>query len=142
MVQQFTNVTLPMLPSVAEKIASQISEPVILINGPMGAGKTTFVKALCKAMQISDAVSSPTFSLVNEYLKPNGNAVFHFDFYRIQSEEEAQDFGVEEYLESGEICLLEWSENIRSLLPQKVGIVTISGTDACRTIQFEAEANL
>jgi tRNA threonylcarbamoyladenosine biosynthesis protein TsaE len=97
---------------------------VVLFNGPMGAGKTTLISALCRSLGSTDDLSSPTFSIVNEYDSQAGT-IYHFDFYRIDSIEEAFDFGVEEYLYSDKLCFLEWSEKIEELLPTKYLIVNI-----------------
>ena len=97
---------------------------VVLFNGPMGAGKTTLISALCRSLGSTDDLSSPTFSIVNEYDSKAGT-IYHFDFYRIESIEEAFDFGVEEYLYSDKLCFLEWSEKIEELLPNKYLIVNI-----------------
>ncbi len=97
---------------------------VVLFNGPMGAGKTTLISALCRSLGSTDDLSSPTFSIVNEYESKAGT-IYHFDFYRIESIEEAFDFGVEEYLYSDKLCFLEWSEKIEELLPNKYLIVNI-----------------
>lgn len=98
---------------------------VVLFNGLMGAGKTTFIKALCKSLGVQDITSSPTFSLVNEYETPDGQRIYHFDLYRINSEVEALDMGIEEYLYSGNWCFIEWPEKIPNLLPLKVTTVNI-----------------
>lgn len=90
---------------------------VVLFNGPMGAGKTTLISSLCKDLGSNDDLSSPTFSIVNEY-DSNLGIIYHFDFYRINSLEEAFDFGLEEYLYSGNLCFLEWSEKVEDLLPE------------------------
>jgi tRNA threonylcarbamoyladenosine biosynthesis protein TsaE len=92
------------------------SQKIFCLFGEMGAGKTTFVKALCKALGVLDLVSSPTFSIVNEYATEKGEAVFHFDFYRIRNLEEAYDIGYENYFFSGDYCFIEWPEKIESLL--------------------------
>ncbi len=105
--------------SVANRILKQNPEKVILFEAEMGTGKTTLIKALCKALNVEDTISSPTFSLVNEYETTNGELVYHFDFYRLKSEEEALDFGVEDYLYSENFCFLEWSEKIPNLIPDK-----------------------
>ena len=116
--------------SVAEKILPLSSEyKVILLEGEMGAGKTTFTKELAKAFNISDPISSPTYSLVNEYENQEGKIFFHFDFYRIKNEEEALEIGVEEYLYSGNVCFLEWSSRIPSLIPSKHLVVSIEIKD-------------
>jgi tRNA threonylcarbamoyladenosine biosynthesis protein TsaE len=92
---------------------------VWLFEGPMGAGKTTLIKSICKAFEVNDNVTSPTFSLVNEYQDPKGKIFYHFDFYRIKNEEEASDIGVDEYFYSNEYCFVEWPSMIPSLLPQE-----------------------
>lgn len=92
------------------------NEKMFIFEGDMGAGKTTFIKAICLALGVTDLVSSPTFSIVNEYLSPNGS-IYHFDFYRIKNLQEAYDIGYEDYFYSGDICLIEWPEKIAELLP-------------------------
>lgn len=104
---------------VAHQILEQNLEKVILFEAEMGTGKTTLIKELCKVLKVEDNISSPTFSLVNEYHTAKGEVVYHFDFYRLKSEEEALDFGVEDYLYSGNYCFLEWSEKISNLIPDK-----------------------
>lgn len=111
--------------TVAQQILEQNPERVILFEAEMGTGKTTLIKALCKALKVEDTISSPTFSLVNEYETTNGEPVYHFDFYRLKSEEEALDFGLEDYLYSGNYCFLEWSEKIPNLIPDKHTIIKI-----------------
>ena len=98
---------------------------VVLFNGLMGAGKTTFIKALCKSLGVQDITSSPTFSLVNEYKTPDEQRIYHFDLYRINAEVEALDMGIEEYLYSGNWCFIEWPEKIPNLLPLNVTTVNI-----------------
>lgn len=111
--------------SVANRILEQNPEKVILFDAEMGTGKTTLIKALCKALKVEDTISSPTFSLVNEYETINGEPVYHFDFYRLKSEKEALDFGVEDYLYSGNFCFVEWSEKIPNLIPDKHSVIKI-----------------
>lgn len=108
--------TLEELDEVVKKLlVASNGARVWLFYGEMGAGKTTLIKAICKAFGVRSATASPTFSIVNEY---DGNEnVYHFDFYRLKNEEEAYDIGVEEYLDSGNLCLIEWPERIPSLLP-------------------------
>ncbi|MDX2415377.1 MAG: tRNA (adenosine(37)-N6)-threonylcarbamoyltransferase complex ATPase subunit type 1 TsaE [Bacteroidales bacterium] len=109
---------LDQIQAVAKEFISFIKEKkVFAFYGSMGAGKTTFIKALCEELGSPDIVTSPTFTLVNEYLTKSGNLVYHFDFYRIEKKEEAFDFGFEEYLYSGNLCFIEWPEKIESLLP-------------------------
>ncbi len=101
---------------------------VIVFNGTMGAGKTTLITSLCKSLGSTDELSSPTFSIVNEYVSKAG-IIYHFDFYRLKSVEEAFDFGIEEYLYSGNYCFLEWAEKIEVLLPETLMIIDISIVD-------------
>lgn len=107
------------LPEVAQEIVELTkSNKVLTFSGSMGAGKTTLITAICKILGVEDAISSPTYSLVNEYLDADGQSIYHFDFYRIEDEEEALDMGVEEYFYSGNLCLIEWPEKIEGLLPE------------------------
>jgi tRNA threonylcarbamoyladenosine biosynthesis protein TsaE len=94
--------------------------------GPMGAGKTTIIKALCEYLGASDIVSSPTFTLINEYMTKSGESLYHIDFYRIKKHDEVFDFGIEEYLSSGRYCFMEWPELIEDLLPEDTVRVRIS----------------
>lgn len=110
---------------VAKKILSQNPEKVILFNGNMGVGKTTLIKAIAKELGITDATSSPTFSLVNEYLITTNKYLYHFDVYRLKHETEALDMGIEEYLYSGNWCFIEWAENIPNLIPEAHSIIKI-----------------
>jgi tRNA threonylcarbamoyladenosine biosynthesis protein TsaE len=92
----------------------------------MGAGKTTFIKAICEQLGVKDTISSPTFSIVNEYLTTKGDKVFHFDFYRIKTEQEAYDMGYEDYFYSKAYCFVEWPEKIETLLPPDTVNVNIT----------------
>ena len=121
--------SLSEIETVATNLLPYLTNKVILVNGDMGAGKTTMIKALCKALKSPDVVSSPTFSLINEYRTSNDQPLYHFDCYRIENEEEAYDFGAEEYLHSGHLCFIEWSENIASLLPEKCSSLIIEKID-------------
>jgi tRNA threonylcarbamoyladenosine biosynthesis protein TsaE len=111
---------------VANQILDTNPEKVILFNGEMGAGKTTFIKVLCKQLGVKNPTSSPTFSLVNEYQITNNQLVYHFDVYRLKNQNEALDMGIEDYLYSGNWCFIEWSEKIPDLIPEKHSVVTIS----------------
>lgn len=110
--------TLDGLPDVAAALVSAAGERrVIALHGPMGAGKTTLVSALCRHLGVRDAVSSPTFSLINEYQLPGGRPFYHIDLYRIRDEQEAEQAGIGECLHSGEHCVVEWPELAPELLP-------------------------
>ena len=110
----------------AKKFIEQIGErTVFAFNGKMGAGKTTFIKSICETMGVKETVNSPTFSIVNEYEAADGRIIYHFDCYRINKIQEALDLGAEEYLYSGNLCFIEWSENIAPLLPDSIVNVDI-----------------
>jgi tRNA threonylcarbamoyladenosine biosynthesis protein TsaE len=101
------------------------ADRIFAFYGEMGAGKTTFIKALCEEMQVIDYVTSPTFALINEYKTKQDSSIFHFDFYRIKNISEAYDFGYEDYFYSGDYCFIEWPELIEPLLPPIAVKVTI-----------------
>lgn len=107
--------------------------PILLLSGDLGAGKTTLVRHLLKALESGDEVTSPTFSIINEYLYPKGT-VYHMDMYRLKNTEEALDIGIEEYLDSEEICIIEWPEIIEELLPEKVMKLQIIVTEESERI--------
>ena len=110
---------------------------VIAFYGKMGAGKTTFIKALCEELGVEDVITSPTFAIVNEYSLPSQGALYHFDFYRIKKLEEVYDMGYEDYFYSGNLCLIEWPELIEELLPEYALRVTIEEQpDGTRTIAW------
>jgi tRNA threonylcarbamoyladenosine biosynthesis protein TsaE len=122
----FRSVTLSELKEVAQDIVGRLEEfNVWLIHGEMGAGKTTLIKEICKEAGVAEAMSSPTFSIVNEYQARNSKKIFHFDFYRIKQEVEAVDIGTEEYFYSGYPCFVEWPEKIPSLMPDRFAEVRI-----------------
>ncbi len=112
---------------------------LVAFYAPMGAGKTTFTTALCKVLGVEeDAISSPTFAIVNEYRGKGGRPIFHFDFYRIDNPAEALDIGLYDYLDSGELCLMEWPENVEGLLPEETLRVQISvQPDGSRLLSWE-----
>ncbi|MFT2010566.1 tRNA (adenosine(37)-N6)-threonylcarbamoyltransferase complex ATPase subunit type 1 TsaE [Pontibacter sp. 13R65] len=106
------------LPAAASVLIEQArQEPVVVFEGPMGAGKTTLIKEFCRQMGVTENVSSPTFALVNEYETAEGSLIYHFDFYRIKEEREALEIGALEYFDSGNMCLIEWPSLIPNLLP-------------------------
>ncbi|MBO5663487.1 MAG: tRNA (adenosine(37)-N6)-threonylcarbamoyltransferase complex ATPase subunit type 1 TsaE [Bacteroidales bacterium] len=110
------------------KILAESPSKVVAFYAEMGAGKTTFIKALCAQLGVDAEVNSPTFAIVNDYPSPNGS-VFHFDYYRIKSLSEAYDIGSEDYFYSGCICLIEWPEKMEALLPEDAIVVRISVLD-------------
>ena len=114
------------LPGVAQKILKDFSDKkIVLFYGEMGAGKTTLIKVLCKELGVYELTSSPTFSIVNEYLSTDNMSIYHFDFYRIEKEDEVFDLGYEDYFYSGNYCFVEWPEKIPNLLPDNALKVTI-----------------
>ena len=118
-------------------LAHKGAASVIAFYGSMGAGKTTFITALCEVLGVRDVVCSPTFTIVNEYRDEAGEPVYHFDFYRINKLSEALDIGVFEYFDSGALCLVEWPEMIEELLPEDALKVQILVEDAeTRTLLF------
>jgi tRNA threonylcarbamoyladenosine biosynthesis protein TsaE len=117
------------LPGAASSILKYAgTNRILLFYGDMGAGKTTLIKALCEQLGIIDAVTSPTFSIVNEYAGAAGPA-FHFDFYRLNNQTEALDMGCEEYFYSGNYCFIEWPEKIAGLIPDQYTSISIAGID-------------
>ena len=111
---------------------------LVAFYAPMGAGKTTFTTAVCKELGVQeDAISSPTFAIVNEYRSREGKPIYHFDFYRIEDPREALDIGLYDYLDSGALCLMEWHENIEGLLPEETLKVNICvNPDGSRTLSW------
>lgn len=111
---------------------------VFAFYGKMGAGKTTFIKAICEELGVDDVITSPTFAIVNEYQSSTtGDSIFHFDFYRIKKLEEVYDMGYEDYFYGGSLCFLEWPELIDELLPEDAKKVTIEETeDGGRVVKF------
>jgi tRNA threonylcarbamoyladenosine biosynthesis protein TsaE len=103
---------------------------IFAFYGAMGAGKTTFIKAVCEVLGAIDLISSPTFTLVNEYKTTGGDAIFHIDFYRIKKQEEVFDFGVEEYLTGDSYCFMEWPELVEEILPSETVKVKITADES------------
>ena len=120
------NYVITELNQVAKEILSTAKNKSLLFYGEMGAGKTTLIKELCKELGIEDVANSPTFSLVNEYHTSKNEIVYHFDFYRIEDENEAYDIGIEDYFYSDAWCLIEWPQNIENLLPLESTEIHIS----------------
>lgn len=122
--------TLEDLPKIAQQIIEENTDQrIFLLEGDMGAGKTTLTKAICDFFEVEENVCSPTFAIVNEYLSSKVGKIFHFDFYRLNKEEEAFDIGIEEYLYSGYYCFLEWSQKIKNLIPSHYVRVVINETE-------------
>ena len=110
---------------------------VFAFYGTMGAGKTTFIKAICEELGVNDVITSPTFAIVNEYEATAAETIYHFDFYRIKKLEEVYDMGYEDYFYSGSLCFIEWPELIEELLPDDAVRVTISEQpDGSRSVSF------
>ncbi|NLV51751.1 MAG: tRNA (adenosine(37)-N6)-threonylcarbamoyltransferase complex ATPase subunit type 1 TsaE [Bacteroidales bacterium] len=126
------------LDDAAKKFVAAMGEHrVFAFYGKMGAGKTTFIKAVCEAMGVEDVINSPTFAIVNEYVDGEGESVYHFDFYRIKKEQEAFDIGYEDYVYSGNVCFMEWPELIENILPDDAVKVTIEeDADGSRKVSF------
>ncbi|SDS04628.1 tRNA threonylcarbamoyladenosine biosynthesis protein TsaE [Polaribacter sp. KT25b] len=132
------NYSLENLKEIAKEIIASAKNKTLLFYGQMGVGKTTLIKEICKQLGVLDTISSPTFSLVNEYQTSKKDKVFHFDFYRITDEEEALDMGIEEYLYNNDWCLIEWPENIENLLPLEAVEIHLSILeDGGRNIQLK-----
>lgn len=110
---------------VAQQVLAAQPHKVLLFNGEMGVGKTTFIKAFARQLGVKDATSSPTFSLVNEYQTADNQYMYHFDVYRLKSESEALDMGIDEYLYSGNWCCIEWAEKIPNLIPIEHSVIEI-----------------
>jgi tRNA threonylcarbamoyladenosine biosynthesis protein TsaE len=120
---------LNQLPQIATELLQLAGgKKVFLFEAPMGAGKTTLIKAFCKELGVTEPVTSPTFSIVNEYIVGN-SSIYHFDFYRLKDEQEAYDLGYEEYFYSGNYCFVEWPQKINSLLPEDAFLIKIELRD-------------
>ncbi|MFT5257191.1 MAG: tRNA threonylcarbamoyladenosine biosynthesis protein TsaE [Arenicella sp.] len=111
------NYSLENLAEIASLIIETAKNKTVLFYGEMGVGKTTLIKEICRQLEVVDTISSPTFSLVNEYKTSKNVSIYHFDFYRITNQEEALDMGIEEYLYNNDWCLIEWPQNVENLLP-------------------------
>lgn len=134
------NYSLNELVEIAKYIIKNASNKTLLFYGDMGVGKTTLIKELCKELKVKDLVHSPTFSLVNEYQTKNNDFIYHFDFYRIEQEEEAYDIGIEEYFNNHHWCFIEWPENVKNLLPLDATIIKIRLLDnGYRNIQLKTD---
>lgn len=129
---------LSQLPQIATQLLELAGDKkVFLFEAPMGAGKTTIIKELCKNLGATESITSPTFSIVNEYKGENG-PIYHFDFYRLKNEQEAYDLGYEEYFYSGNYCFVEWPQKINSLLPEDAFLIKIDLMDQTRLLKIDA----
>ena len=141
----FASVSLDVLDEVAKDIVASLGErKIILFYGEMGSGKTTLIKEICRQLGVTDSMSSPTYALINEYSinspTPNPSRegkVYHFDLYRVKNLEECLDIGMEEYLYSGNYCLIEWPDMAASLYPENVVKVFIEGDGELRSVTVE-----
>lgn len=123
---EITIKSLDTIHEAAKEFVKEMGEgKVFAFYGKMGAGKTTFIKALCEVLGVEDVITSPTFAIINEYTDGKGDPIYHVDFYRIKKLEEVYDMGYEDYFYSGNLCLLEWPELIEDILPENVIKVTI-----------------
>ena len=130
--------SLENLSEIATAVITSVKNKTLLFYGEMGVGKTTLIKEICKQLGVLDNISSPTFSLVNEYQTKNNESIFHFDFYRIEEEEEALDMGIDDYFYNNDWCLIEWPENVENLLPLEAVEIHLSVLeDGQRNIQLK-----
>ncbi len=126
-----------------ERAAAEFLEMIgerrlVAFYAPLGSGKTTFTAALCRQLGVEETVNSPTFTILNEYCTSSGEMIYHFDFYRIKELREAVDIGLDDYLYSGCLCLMEWPENVEPLLPQEtLRVRIIVNDDLSRTLVWE-----
>lgn len=129
---------LEALPEAARTFLQHIGKNrVFAFLAPMGAGKTTFIAEVCRQLGVADIANSPSFSIINEYQAADGDLVYHFDFYRLNDENEAREIGAEDYFYSGNLCLIEWPERVEGILPEETVVVRIDvNEDGSRTIRL------
>ena len=139
MKQQITIANTADLDRAAAEFLEKIGDrTLVAFFAPMGAGKTTFTTAICKTLGVTDPVGSPTFAIVNEYMRADGDPMYHFDFYRINKLQEAVEIGLYDYLDSGFLCIMEWPENIEDLLPEETLKVYFTiNPDQSRTLVWD-----
>lgn len=132
------NYNINQVPNIAKEIISSVKYKILLFYGEMGTGKTTLIKEIVKQLGVEDIANSPTFSIVNEYLSRKGETIYHFDFYRIEEEEEVYDIGIEEYFYNNAWCFIEWPEKVENLLPlDAVSIYITINNNGTRNIQIK-----
>lgn len=134
---ELTVAALEDLPAKVGELIQKLPKGVVLFEGEMGAGKTTLISEICRQMGVVDDPSSPTYSIVNEYFSEKNGTIYHFDCYRLESEEEAYDIGLEDYLFSSNYCFIEWPDKIEKLLPDNYVRVTIQAKGAIRLITVD-----
>jgi tRNA threonylcarbamoyladenosine biosynthesis protein TsaE len=138
MITEWIIETIEELDAIADVLIEKLeTSKIIAFNAPMGAGKTTLIKIICKKLGAKDTISSPTFSIVNEYQLSSKKKIFHFDFYRIKSLAEVYDMGYEDYFYSNNYCFIEWPEMLENLLPETVLKVEISMQGTMRKFSIE-----
>lgn len=125
------------LPQIVRSVLANVEHRTILLKGNLGAGKTTIIKEFCRQLGVEDQATSPTFSIVNEYSTTVKEPVYHFDFYRLESLEEAYDIGAEEYFFSNHWCFVEWPEKVIDLIPMKHHTITIRTDGNTRVFQVD-----
>lgn len=132
------NYSLDEISDIAFELIQTVPYKMLLFYGEMGSGKTTLIKEIINQLGVEGVANSPTFSLVNEYLSKSGENIYHFDFYRIETEEEAYDIGVEEYFYSNSWCFIEWPNKVENLLPLESVVIKLTiNPDDTRTIQIK-----
>ena len=130
------NYNINQIQNIAKEIISSAKHKILLFYGEMGTGKTTLIKEIVKQLGVDEVANSPTFSIVNEYLSRKGETIYHFDFYRIEDEEEVYDIGIEEYFYNNHWCFIEWPEKVENLLPlDAVSIYITINSNGTRNIQ-------
>lgn len=140
-----TKITIQSLDTIHEAAVEFVRQmgdnTVFAFYGEMGAGKTTFIKEICKVLGVTDTITSPTFAIVNEYRSDEtAELIYHFDFYRVEKIEEVYDFGYEDYFYSGAICFIEWPERIDSLLPNDcVSVIITPNEDGSRSVEVKSK---
>lgn len=138
MEKEYSAITLAQLPTVAQQLSAAFQHTLVCLEGPMGAGKTTLIRALCQARGVAEPVTSPSYALVNEYRDGQGQPIYHFDWYRLESPEEALDVGLDHYLGQDALCFMEWPEKISTFLPSAYDLLELSvASDQTRTLRHK-----